>query len=416
MTGGGGKLEALRAERSGAFRKETIPYVRYLGLSGFPAFLSLIVISSALGYFKLIRDLPPQFPVTAVGVAALTLVLCWSPLRTFLAPADIVFLMPREGQMGDYMGGSFRSSAILTGVLCAAVLALYLPIYNQGEGVVSGAVLVCAAAAIRAGNLRGAWQERRMAWPGMRLFIRLCRWLATALLLAAWLTFALWQAAAFTLLVAALFVFVYRLPASHRFPWERLIVEEKTTRKRYYVFFGMFIDVPTLPSRVARRPYLSWLLRAVPYSNRNTFVYLYLSSLLRTEIGGIVVRLLVLGALVAYWAADAASLSGWAASLVYALFMTILSAQIGALRHVHRHSVWKHVYPLPDQQRARQYAKVDRMALLAIAALLWLPLGVPLLIRGLYVPAAAAAIGALAYLAIRPARLRAKLQKEEDDD
>lgn len=409
-------LETIWQQRSKAFRKETMPYFRYMGQSGFPAFMSLILISATIGYFKLIHHLPVGFPIATVGVIALMLVLCWSPLRTWLSTGDTVFMMPREAEMSGYLRLSFRYNSVACVILAAFVLILYLPIYNQGEAISGGWVLAAVAAALKAANSWGAWKERQMTWPGMRRLMRLLRWTMTAGALAAWLACPLWQAAGFTLLIALLAGLLYRLPSKHKLPWERLIEEESKTRKRYYVFFGLFIDVPTLQSSIARRSYLTWILRLVPYSSRNTFIYLYTASLLRTEMGGIILRLLFLGCLITYWFAEAVSLSGYGCVIVFAIFFGLIAVQLGGLRHVHRHSVWKHVYPLPEAQRMRQYVQVDRVAMLVCALLLWLFVAVPLAISGVYVPSLVAAVLVLLYIAIRPARLSKKLMKEEDDD
>ncbi|CAM4115300.1 ABC transporter permease [Paenibacillus alkaliterrae] len=414
--GAGHELEAIWSRRAKDFREQSLPYFRYMGQSGFPAFMSLILISSAIGYITLVRQLPANFPVAATGVISLTLVLCWSPLRTWLAAGDTVFMMPREADMDGYLRLSFRYTTVGCSILAAIVLLLYLPIYNQGPAISGGWLLAMIAAGLKAGNVWGAWRERQMTWPGMRRLMRLTRWALTALIVAAWLTCLVWQAALFSILVCLSFLLAHRLPSRHRLPWERLIYEEARTRKRYYVFFGLFIDVPTLPSSTARRSYIAWLLRVVRYSNRNTFVYLYTASLIRTEIGGIVIRLLLLGCLVIYWFADAVSLSGWGSVLVYGLFMSVLSVQLGGLRHVHRYSVWKHVYPLPEKQRAEQYLKVDRLTMLVCSMLLWLFAALPLVMSSYYLPAAAAAAGALAYIAIRPSRLRKRMQKEMDEE
>lgn len=409
-------LEAIWSRRSRAFREETLPYFRYMGQSGFPAFVSLIFISSAIGYLSLIRQLPADFPIAATGVFSLMLVLCWSPLRTWLEAGDTVFLMPREAEMDGYLRRSFRYTSVGCTLLAAIVLLLYIPIYSQGPAINGGWILATVAAALKAGNVWGAWRERQMTWPGMRRIMRLLRWVTTALVLAVWLTCVAMQAAVFTILVGLLFLLIHRFPSRHRLPWERLIEEEARTRKRYYVFFGLFIDVPTLPSRVAKRPYLTWLLRSVPYSNRNTFVYLYTASLLRTEIGGIVIRLLLLGCLITYWLADAVSLSGWGSFLVFGVFMGVLAVQLGGLRHVHRYSVWKHVYPLPDKQRVDQYVKVDRVAMLICTALLWLFMALPLAWSAVYTPSIAAAAGAIIYVAVRPSRLRKKMLADADEE
>lgn len=409
-------LENTWKQRALAFRKETLPYVRYMFQSGLPAFLSLILISASIGYFSFIRNVPPNFPITATGVLSLMLALCWSPLRTWLAPADIVYMMPREREMGSYLRRSFRRTAVQGIVLGAIVLLLYSPIYNQGPGHTEVSLLSIAAVLIKAGNVWGSWRERQMAWPSMRIMLRLVRWLLSAAALTAWLTCVLWQAAAFTLLIALTLLFMYRLPQRHRLPWDRLIEEEQATRKRYYTLFGMFIDVPTLSSTIHRRSYLSWMLRLIPYSHRNTYSYLYTAALLRTELGGMMLRMLLLGCLVTYWAAEAAAWSGWGAALVFAFFLAVMAVQLSGLRHVHRHSVWKHVYPLPEKQRHGQLIKVDRIGLLICAFLLWLPLILPLAGQGIYAPSMASLLGTLLYAGWRAMRLRVKLTKEADED
>ncbi|WP_419872107.1 ABC transporter permease [Candidatus Pristimantibacillus sp. PTI5] len=410
------KFETLWHRRAKAFREEALPYFRYMGQSGFPAFMSLFIISSAIGYIGLIRHVPADFPFAVVGIAALTLVLCWSPLRTWLAAGDTVFLMPREAEMAGYLRLSFRYNTIACTFLAAAVFLLYLPIYLQGPAVNGGWALAIMAVVMKAANVWGAWRERRMTWPGMRRLMRLMRWAFTALTIAAWLTSLLWQAAGFTLLLGVLYVLLYRLPSKHRMPWERLIDEEARTRKRYYVFFGLFIDVPTLPSSIAKRPYISWLLRTARYANFNTFVYLYTASLLRTEMGGMIIRLLLLGCLIIYWFAEAVSLSGYGSIIVFFIFMGLIAVQLSGLRHVHRYSVWKHVYPLPEKQRIEQFLKVDRLAMLLCSTLLWLFAALPLAFAGMFMPSLASAALTLAYLAIRPGRLRKKLMLDEDED
>ncbi|WP_138752482.1 ABC transporter permease [Paenibacillus sinopodophylli] len=409
-------LESIWQRRAKAFRTETMPYFRYMGQSGFPAFLSLIVISSAIGYIGLLRHVPDDFPFTIVGVIALTLVLCWSPLRTWLAAGDTVFMMPREADMNGYLRLSLRYTTLGCAVLVAIVFLLYMLIYVQGPAINGAWTLGIVAAGLKAVNVWGAWQERQMTWPSMRWLLRSLRWAMTALTVAAWLTSLLWQAAAFTLLLGILCMVLYRLPSKHRFPWERLIDEEARTRKRYYVFFGLFIDVPTLSSSIIKRSYLSWMLRRISFANRNTFVYLYSASLMRTEVGGIVLRLLFLGCLIVYWFAEAVSLSGYGSLIAFFIFMGLIAVQLGGLRHVHRYSVWKHVYPLPEKQRTDQFLRVDRFAIVLCTALLWLFAAIPLALSGVYMLSLAAAVLAIVYLAVRPMRLRKKLAQDEEEE
>lgn len=407
---------AVWRTRARDFRNEIKPYIRYMAMSGFPSFLSLVFIASAIGYFTLLRDVPADFPIVQVGVLVLTPVICWSPMRTYLAAADVVYLMPREHEMGPYLRSSFQRTILKSVVLAAVVMLLFLPIYRQvGTGSEIAWVIV-AALVLKAANAAGGWQERKLAWNSMRLLLRSARWLLTGLAVAAWLTALPWQALLFTVLCAALALLCYRLPQRHRLPWERLIAEESVTRRRYYAFFGLFIDVPVLPSSIKRRAYLSWLLPRIPFAHRYTFNFLFSATLFRSEIGGILIRLLLLGALVNYMTADAASLSGWVTAFVYALFGIVFSLQLGGLRSVHRYSVWKHVYPLPDDKQTDQLVQVDRVALIAGLLLLWLPAALPLLLKGISAPPIAMLIGALVYVALRPMRLRRKIKSDADED
>jgi ABC-2 type transport system permease protein len=416
MAGDGGRLTELWGTRAGAFRKETFPYLRYMAQSGFPAFLSLVFIASAIYYVGLIREVPPGFPVTEVGIAVLTPVLCWSPLRTWLAAADVVYLMPREHGMRPYLERSFRYSATLGAVIALVVFLLYMPIYRSGQGETAPWLLAAAFAALKIGEHLGAWRERRMSWGAARLAYRIARWLVTAVIVGAWLRYPSWQAAVFMALCLLLGAAAYRLPRRQRFPWERLIQEEASTRKRYYSAFGMFIDVPALSASIARRPYLAWIMPRIGYGQHNAYVYLFAASLFRTEIGGILIRLLLLGGLVSYWAADAASLQGWGAACSYAIFAFIISLQLGGLRHVNRYTVWKNIYPLPLDGQREQYAKLDRASLLGALSLLWLPAGLPLLIKGVYAtPLCMAGVMLIYVIAIRPGRMRKKLMMDEDD-
>ncbi|QAY66613.1 ABC transporter permease [Paenibacillus protaetiae] len=101
----------------------------------------------------------------------------------------------------------------------------------------------------------------------------------------------------------------------------------------------------------------------------------------------------------------------------YVLFVLLIGLQLGSIRSVHRHSVWRHVYPLPDSKRQISLIRVDRAVFFICACLLWLPAGIPLLVHGLAVPAAAAFIAAAAYIGLlRPGNVQRKLKREAEED
>jgi ABC-2 type transport system permease protein len=143
---------------------------------------------------------------------------------------------------------------------------------------------------------------------------------------------------------------------------------------------------------------------------------MYAASLLRTEIGGILLRITALGCLVTYWAAEAASLSGWSAVFSMIVFGFVYSVQLGALRNINKYTVWKSIYPLPENGRIGQYLKVDAAALATGFILLWLAAAVPLLLQGVFAPPAVAAALLLLFVWRRPKALRRKLLLEEEEE
>jgi ABC-2 type transport system permease protein len=387
-----------------------------MGQSGFPGFLVLALIVGFIGYGYFLRRVPDNFPVIGVGVAALVPFISWSPLRTWLVQADTVFLMPREGEMTPYMRRSFRNSFVPGLLLAWFVLAVYLPLYNKGDGQTEWLLLAVVLAVLAGFNRCGAWRERQLVWPAARLGCCLLRWSFTALSIAALLEYPLWKAVVFMLLLGAVYTVALRFPQRHRFPWERLIAEEARTRRGYYRFFSAFIDVPVMTSRVVKRSYLFWLTARIPLRKTNTFIYLYTVSLVRTELGGILMRLTAFGMLAAFLAGEADLLSGWGAVAVAFFFTVIIGTQLGSLSRVHTHSVWRHVYPLPDSRHAGSVIAVVRAAHTVSALLVWLPAAVTLCLGGAYIAAGTLLALNLWYtLQLRPGRMKRTLAKDLED-
>ncbi|CAH1221635.1 hypothetical protein PAECIP111893_04749 [Paenibacillus plantiphilus] len=409
-------VDAIWRERAGAFWRETMPYIRYMAQSGVPLVASMLLFTGIASYIGLLRNVPSSFPFTWIGVAALLPIICWSPLRTWLREADTVFLMPREAEMTTYLRHCFRYNGI-AGNVCLVILCLiHSPLYVQGPGQLHWLLLLLAAVALKVLNGAGAWQERKMLWSGARIGMRLLRWAATAAALALLLQTAPWLALLFLSAAALLMGLLYRGQRQYHLPWLRLIAEESRTRRRYTVFFSAFTDVPSESAQVAARRYLSWFGALTRYRKEHAFVYLYAHTLIRTELGGIMMRLTALGILAGWLAAHSGLWMGWGAAGVYMLFVWLIGVQLGSLVQSHRHSVWRHVYPLPDNSRLASLLRIDRTAMLLCASILWLPLIILLPGPGFMTSAAAAALLGLGYIVvIRPIGLKRNFTDSDDD-
>ena len=409
-------LQALYRRRAADWRKAVSPYVRDAARSGFPSIAVLAAIVLLSGYTAFLEDVPENFPIIAVGTVLMTPLLLLSPLRTYLRPADAVFLMPREREMGRYMMSARRRGYMAGSALMLAAWLLYVPLYRQSGAPTDAAALVPALLAVKALGDAGAWRERCMVYGRAR---RLCRLLRAALTLAAVIALLTWPLApaiGVAAGAAALQAAVCRLPDRHRFPWERLFDEEARTRRRYEWFFRSFADLPAEGTAPSRRPWAAWVAGMIRHSRDNTFLMLYALSLIRTDLGGMLIRLTAVGALAGALAASSGALAGWAGALVVWLFALAAGVQAGTVRDAHRHAVWRHLYPLPEAGRRRAAMRVAAAAHFACAAPLGLAAGLPAALAGLHAPAAAALAGCLALVPAAALRLRRGMAREAAED
>ncbi|GGD49553.1 ABC transporter permease [Paenibacillus nasutitermitis] len=410
-------VEMLWSSRARAFWKESMPYISAMVQSGVPLVTSFLLIAGFAGYTTLIHQVDQTFPFVWIGVLVLTPVVCWNPLRTWLREADTVFLVPREAQMGRYLRRSFLYNGTTGLIGAAAVVLIYSLLYVKGPGLIAWQLLVIAVLAVKLLNAAAAWRERQLSWIGARRGMRVLRWIATAAGLAVLLKAQPWMGAVYFIAAAAVMALIYRGLKRYPVPWLTLIAEENATRRRFTVFFSAFADVPSENAQVSTRKYITWLPARLSFSKENAFAYLFAHTLIRTELGAIVLRLTAFGMIASFLAAYSALWSGWGSAGVCLLFLWLVGTQIASLVQSHRHSVWRHLYPLPDDSRLSALLKVDRIALFVCGALVWLPQAILLPLRGYPIPAAAAALLIALYaLGLRPSRIKRSYMGESEED
>ncbi|WP_127588103.1 ABC transporter permease [Paenibacillus koleovorans] len=359
-------------------------YTRDMGRSGFFNFLLFGVIALAFFYSNAMDELPADFPYTLFLTGLLLGPIAVSPVRTLLREADTVFLLPLEGSMAGYFRTAFRYSFIGQAVLVAIAVSLLFPLYRHGFGEEAQPFLsvLFVALALKFANQLGNWKEASLTQPGLRQLLFAVRWIGTAFTLVA-----LWQwgfvaaAVAFLLLFAVL-TLVHRRASSYPVHWTELLAREKRHQAVFFLFFSWFTDVDELPTPVRRRRWLSWATRRVRFRSDRSYFYLYALSLIRSELTGIVLRLLVIACVLL-----ATSTDPYAAAAIYIGAALMIQVQLSALREAHAHAVMPALYPLPAATRLHAAAAVAfRAQLVALAALtaalllgsaphpLWLPL------------------------------------------
>lgn len=368
-------LDDWRRERAAAFRREMFPYLRYVVQSGFGLLLAAIGITLLAGYAGLLADMPRTWPADVVGVALLFFAAIYTPLRSYLQPADIVFLLPAESRtLTGTLIPALRRSALFGAIRTLVVFAIFAPLYAKAPVTADAApaqpaawgALAVALALLAAWNTYAAWQERRAVASTARLALRFARWTAALLSAAALLTKPLAIAAGFALLAAAVVSLSARLAPRHKLPWDRLIAEEAGARQRWLAFLGWFVDVPTEAPAAASRAWIAWIGDWVPRSRRFAWHFLYAKTFLRGEAFGAFWR----------WSALMAIVSAFARSNAVDMITYVAAIAIGGLQLTElgriRFAEHASVVPLSPDGRRTAVSAVIRAAGLAVSALLWL--------------------------------------------
>ncbi|MCC3377330.1 ABC transporter permease [Cohnella sp. REN36] len=374
------QLREWRRGRAAAFRKEVVPYFRYVFQSGFALVLSAIGITLLAWYAGLLTDMPARWPADIVGVCALALTALYTPLRTYLEPSDTVFALPLErAVLTDILRPSVRRAAIAGALRTLAVLAVFAPLYVRAPVTAAAApataggwvALALAFALLGGWSAFAAWDERRCAFAAWRAGLRLARWAVAALAAAALLTKSLALALPFALLAAALVSAAARLPTRHALPWDRLIAEERAARRRWKGFLGWFVDVPNESPSPARRAWIAWIGDRIPRHRKYAWNYLYAKTMLRGEAFGAFWRWnAVLAIILAVAKTSSVDL------IAYAIAVAVGGLQLTELGRI-RFAEHASVVPLPPQGRMKAAAAAVRAAGVSATLLLWLVAALP---------------------------------------
>lgn len=365
--------EELWRQRSKRHFVVVTRYTRDMGRSGFFMFLLFALIALAYFYNTSLSKLSEDFPYTLLLTAVLLPLLAISPVRTLLREADSVFLLPLESRMGAYFRAAFRYSFIGQAILIVVVVTTLSPLYYHGFGKDATPlwVLLFLTVALKFASLLSTWKEASLSRRGQRIASAGFKWVGNAAVLVVFFLNGFLFAALLFLLLFTFASIVYRQLPAYRVHWTELLTREKIHQAYFHLFFSWFTDVEELQSQVKRRKWLSFSIAGVRFRQMSSYVYLYAVTLLRSELTGIIIRLLVIAAILI-----ATSTDPWMASGLYVFFCLVINVQLSALREFHTYAVMPALYPLPAEARLHAQAAVAFRAQLAVIALLTAALAV----------------------------------------
>ena len=399
--------EELWASRKREFWGKVMPYMRYVLQSGLGALMLFVLVAGTALYASFIEHIPPTFPIKEVALLLVAPAVAYTTYRTLLRPADLAFLLRIEHRMSGYMKRSVRYSLWPRTVLLIAVWCVLWPLYSRAEdnpkNFIFTLILLLMLKAVAA---FGAWKERHYSDNRRRIAARYVRYLWACGATACWLWLNM-PAALFVIGVSGL-VYIGWLVTGRtlRFPWEAHFEAEKAHEGRVYLFLSGFVDLPATDERRYARPWLNFIGNRFALRKPFAYRYLLMKTLVRSELLGILLRLVIIGAVLLYWT----NATEWSL-LLYAAVVFVAGTQMGAVFAFHRHDVWQEVYPLPVHARheAALYASTVAHALAAFALLL------PIAVGPLSVSFKLAVIGSGVAIVLLTRWKRSKPRKDDED-
>ncbi|GGJ24914.1 ABC transporter permease [Paenibacillus hunanensis] len=365
-------LPELRQKRRGEFWAQILPYTQYIIQSGVAVLTFFLLIAFAAWYTTFVQNIPAGLPVYWIMLVLLTPLTVYGSVRTYMRPADVVFMLPVETQMNTYFASAWRGGMIGKSFWLILLAIVAWPFYVRAaiEPKPLLVLLLCILLLKGVSNY-GSWQEMRMEGQRARVGYRVLRYIAIIGLLGAvlWLPLAM----AIITLVAGIVIYVIclRLPGKVAVPWERLIAAEKNHAASVMRMLGWFVDVPTGERKVNHRRWLSFIGKRLPWKQEQAFRFLLTRTFIRTELLPTLSRFVVFGIILIVLARES-----WFGIAVYLLFIILAGMQLTMLRKQHTDTLWLSIYPLPPAARRLETIRLITIVQLVVAIVLWIPIAI----------------------------------------
>ncbi|WP_414053333.1 ABC transporter permease [Macrococcus equi] len=326
-------------------QKEVAYYSKFIFNGHFIVFLSIAFGALMLQYSQMVKNLSPGINYHLIIAFVLALLII-TQLRTFIRPADHIFLLNFEKEMQPYFLKSMIRSITIRTVIFVCCAALFLPLYFNAIhashigyicAVLFGVSMIAAGIYMRFLMMKLDIEQQSI---NLLIFIMALSGLYTSLE-------GLYITVIPIMLFAAGLIYLLRKNTDKRtLNWHGLIEYEETLTHRQNKTINMFTDVKGLKDTVKRRRYLDILLprNKAKYSQHNMFEFLFIRNFLRSSDAlWIIVRLLIISGFVIWIVHQEIIALIIGTFLVYAIVL-----QTSQFYKQQAFQLWPQVWPVPE--------------------------------------------------------------------
>lgn len=351
-------------------QKKHITYLmRYLRLVFNDQFtIAFVFLIGGLGYWYsgFLKTLEYAWWEKLIAMFLMIGLLQFGNLATLLKTPDKVFLMPQEVNMERYLKASLKHSFWLTLLIQIVGVIVLIPFIQVAfraafiETLWLIPTFIILKTLMLYDQIQSYYSHHNLIW--LRIILPL-------------ITFALFCV---RLDMAWGFVFVLIMSVGRIvirdkfwngiFDWNKAIDDENSRQLTILRFFNLFTDVPQVHGQTKQRKWLNFVFNKIPKNRKNVYTNLYWRGLLRnSEYFGLIIRLTVIGAIVAYFVHNEI-----VTPLILALIVYLIGIQLLPLYHKYDEIVFTHLYPVDDVIKQNNFKKVIVKVLSLIGLILLL--------------------------------------------
>lgn len=345
----------LFKERFQAHIKLLNRYYRYIFNGHFMIALGFTIVAIAIYYQEWLEQLSPDFPAALVLAVALSFVVSYNPVQSFLKEPDKVFLIVKEKELQTYFKYSLIYNYVFQLYIVFIVLAAVAPMFMQAfpdKTMKDFLIVMFIVLLLKAWNLVMNWYMYQVQNIQIRRLDKVIRTLINLLIFYFLLQNSMLVVAAIILFCLLTVNNYFLIQKQAGIAWETLIENDQHRLASFYRFVSMFAEVPHLENRLKKRRILGRLVnRFVPFSHDATYAYLYRLSFIRSsDYLNMYIRLTIIGAIVIYFVPNV-----WFKLAFVLLFLYMTSFQMISLFHHYRTNIWIDLYPIKEELREQSF-------------------------------------------------------------
>lgn len=278
-------LHDVWSKRLQKYTVEVQNYFKYI-FTGHIAVVLLFALGAAgYAYSDWVQNVPPDFPADWILAFIFGVLLAYSPPSTLLKEADMVYFLPLESRLDEFLKPARRWSFLSQIYLPVIAFVVSLPTVNAIYGLelsylIGFPILVLI---IKWWNIQTEFSFRK-AFFGQRSWLdRAIRFILAGAFVYLYVNNLVLFAG---LLLFAMILYGKRVQnraAGLPFPYEHFVRLEENRMLRFYQFANYFTDVPQIKGKIKQRRWLDWVYKLIGSQPKDAHYYLVWRTFIRSD-------------------------------------------------------------------------------------------------------------------------------------